>query len=390
MKSAAMNIDILKTVRPADFAAYLCAHRWILDEHYEDRESFWIQRDGTNSETELLLPLRVDFRDYALRVSDALETLEIVESRPRNAILKDIMTAIFDLVRVRGDNPNSRDGSLSLDAGVLLFDNTRKMVTSAARSTYEKRAQFIANMPDQVSDYLRKVRVGQTERGSYIVNILSPVVSESEEQQLFSTEPYEQADSFDRRVMRTLADGLEAAHSAVGEFVRDPYYKNFQNAVQSGVSANLCEAIAKIGQSGENSGGEVDVRWSLVRPAQEEVARKVYFSAMDIPIIEEAGRRLRSTPSREEQIRGYVTKLAIERGLGGQGSVTITTLIEDKLRKVTVALSPAPYQKAVRAHEEDQPIVCYGKLERRGKSFFLRDPCNLQILREDEESTVEF
>lgn len=389
MKSAAMNIDVLKRVRPSDFAAYLRAHHWVLDEHYEDRESFWTQEDGPNSETELLLPLRIDFRDYALRVSDALETLEIVERRPRNYILKDIMTAIFDVVRVRVDSPNSRDGSLILDAGIILFDNTRKMVTSAARATYEKRAQFIANMPDQVSDYLRKVRIGQTERGSYIVNILSPVVSESEEQQLFSTEPYEQADSFDQRVMKTLADGLEATHLAAEESVRDPYYKNFEDAVQSGVSANLCEAIAKIGQSGENSGVEIDVRWSLVRPAQEETTRKVYFSATDIPVIEEAGRRLRSTPSREEHIRGYVTKLAREKRIGGEGSVTITTLIEDKLCKVTVSLSPTPYQKAVRAHEEDRPIVCYGKLERRGKSFFLRDPRNLQILREEEDA-VEF
>lgn len=388
MKAAARNIDILKTVRPADFAAYLRAHNWVLDEHYEDRESFWIQGHGRNSETELLLPLRVDFRDYALRVSDALETLEIVEGRPRNDILKDIMTAIFDVVRVRVENPNSRDGSLSLDAGVLLFDNTRKMVTSAARATYEKRAQFIANMPDQVSDYLRKVRVGQTERGSYIVNILSPFVADSDEQQLFSTEPYEQADSFNRRVIKTLADGLEATQSAAGESVRDPHYKKFEEAIQAGVSANLCEAIAKIGQSGENSGVEVDMRWALLRPSREETNRKVYFSAMSIPVIEEASRRLRSTPSREQRIQGHVIKLARERSLGGQGLITVSTLIEDKLRKVTIELSSGPYQRAVRAHEGDQPIACYGKLERRGKSFFLRDARNLQIVREDEEDTV--
>jgi hypothetical protein len=143
-------------------------------------------------------------------------------------------------------------------------------------------------------------------------------------------------------------------------------------------------------QSGENSGVEVDLRWALVRPAQDEANRKVYFSAMDISIIEEAGRRLRSTPSREEQIRGYVIKLARNKGLGGEGSITISTLIEDKLRKVTVELSSAPYQRAVHAHEEDRPIACYGKLARRGKSFFLRDPRNLQIVKEDDEDAVAF
>jgi hypothetical protein len=364
-----MNMDVLKRVRPNDFAAYLRAHNWVLDERNEDRESFWTSGSGS-SENELILPLRTDFRDYALRVSEALETLEMAERRPRDVILEEIVTAIFDVVSVRVDNPNSRDGSLRLDDGVQLFENARKMVTSAARSTYEKRAQFIANMPDQVSEYLRRVRVGQTDRGSYIVNILSPVVSESDEEQLFSTEPYEQEDSSDRRVMQTLAEGLEATHSAVKDNVHDPYYKKFEEAVQMGVSANLCEAIAMIGQSGGNTGVEVDLRWALVRPPQESANRKVYFSAVAIPIIEEAGRQLRSTPSREQLLRGYVIKLAREKGLGEAGSITIATVIEDKLRKVGVDLNAAPYQRAVRAHEEDQPIALFGKVERRGKSFF--------------------
>jgi hypothetical protein len=386
VKAAAMNKDILKRVRPNDVAAYLRAHNWVLDEHYEDRESFWSSGTGPG-ETELLLPLRMDFRDYALRVSDALEVLEVAEGRPRNDILKEIVTAIFDVVRVRVDNPNSRDGSLTLDDGVQLFDNARKMVTSAARSTYEKRAQFIATMPDQVSDYVRKVRVGQTERGSYIVNILSPVISDYDEERLFSTEPYEQEDSFDRRVMHTLAEGLEATYSAAKENVYDPRYAKFEEAVPVGVSANLCEAIAKIGQSGGNTGVEIDLRWALARPPQESRNHKTYFSAVAIPIIEEAGRQLRSTPSREQLLRGYVIKLAREKGLGEAGSITISTVIEDKLRKVGVDLSAAQYQRAVRAHEEDQPIALFGKVERRGKSFLLRDPRDLEVVREDEEDT---
>lgn len=175
VKSAARDTDILRTVRPADLATYLCAHNWRLDEHYEDRESFWSYEPDLQSGYELLLPLKTEFRDYALRVSEALETLEIVERRSRNDILKDIVTAIFDVVRVRVDSPRFHDGSIGLDDSVALFENARKMVTSAARSAYQPRAQFITGMPDQVADYVRKVRVGQTERGSYVVNILSPL-----------------------------------------------------------------------------------------------------------------------------------------------------------------------------------------------------------------------
>lgn len=185
--------------------------------------------------------------------------------------------------------------------------------------------------------------------------------------------------------MRTLARGLEAAHSAAEESLRDPQLKKFEEAVPDGVSANLCEAIAQIGQSGENSGVEVDLRWALARPAQDETYQKVYFSAADIPIIEEAGRRLRSTVSPEEQLKGYVTRLSREKRLGDEGTVTIRGLVDDRLRRVTVELDASNYQRAVRAHEEDQPVVCFGRLERRGKSTFLRDPRNLQIVADDAE-----
>jgi hypothetical protein len=386
VKSAARDAEILKTIRPGDLAAYLRARHWALREHYENRESFWTHDADPLSAHELLLPLRTEFKDYALRISEALETLEVVEGRPRDFILKDIMTAIFDVVRVRVENPNSRDGSIGLDDGVALFENARKMVTSAARSTYRASPQFVTGMPEEVADYLRKVRVGQTERGSYVVNILSPVIPDTEQDQLFSTEPYELEDSFERRVMQTLSTGLEAAHTAARESVQDPYFKKFEEAVPRGVSANLCEAIADIGKSGESSGVEVDLRWALARPVHDQVDRRVYFPAFDIPIIEEAGRRLRSTPSREERIQGYVTRLSREKGLGGEGTITIVSFIDDKLRRITVELRPTAYQRAVRAHEQDQPVVCYGRLERRGKSFFLRNARKLQIVADTEEN----
>ena len=155
------------------------------------------------------------------------------------------------------------------------------------------------------------------------------------------------------------------------------------------MSANLCEAIADIGKSGESSGVEVDLRWALARPVQDQGDRKVYFPAIDIPVIEEAGRRLRSTPSREERIQGYVSRLAREKGLGGEGKITIVAFIEDRLRRITVELRSADYQRAVRAHEQDQPVTCYGRLERSGKSFFLRRARSLQIVPETEQNPAE-
>jgi len=309
----------------------------------------------------------------------------VVERRPIDDILRDVMTAAYDLVRVKVENPRYVDGSAKLDDGVTLFDNARKMMASAARSTVDPRPQFVAGMPNEVTDYLGRVRLGQTERGSYIVNILSPATRYAEELLLFSPERFEREDSFERRVTRTLGRALEATQYAVGQAVQDTELKRFEEAVPVGVSANLCEAIAKIGQSGANTGVHVNLRWALARQPEGEESLNVYFSAIHIPVIEEAGKRLRSTPSREERIEGHVVRLARDRRLEESGVIAIQTILEDRLRRIAVELPPEDYQRAVRAHEEDSPISVYGKLARRGKSFYLQDPRNVEIASNTEE-----
>jgi hypothetical protein len=389
VKASTSDPNLLRSVRPADLAAYLRARHWVPEERDDDRDWFWTLPGRSGEEIELLVPLKPDFKDYPLRVSEVLETLGMAESRPLADILRDVVTVTYDLIRVRVDNPRYADGSLKLDDGVSLFDNARKLMASAARSAYDPRPQFVAGMPNEVTDYLNRVRLGQTERGSYIVNLLSPTMRFPEQDQLFPTERFEREGSFERRVTHTLARALVAARSAVGQSVEDPLMKKFEEAVPVGVSANLCEAIAEIGQSGRDTGVEIDLRWALSRPVEGREDLKVYFRAIDIPVIREAGKLLRSTPSREERIEGYVVRLTRERGLGDEGTVSIQSLIEDKLRRITVELPPSAYQRAVRAHEADRKVACYGKLQRRGKTFFLREPRGLEILDDSGDDAEE-
>jgi len=389
VKAPTSDPNLLRSVRPADLVAYRRARHWAPEELDDDRDWFWTFGESSGEELELLVPLKPNFKDSPLRVSEALATIETAEGRPPADILRDVVTATYDLIRVRVDNPRYPDGSLQLDDGVSLFDNARKLMASAARSAYDPRPQFVAGMPNEVTSYLNRVRLGQTERGSYIVNLLSPTMRYPEQDQLFSTEQFESEDTFERRVTYTLARALEATRSAVEQSVEDPFMKKFDEAVPVGVSANLCEAIAEIGQSGRDTGVEVDLRWALSRPVADREDLSVYFRAIDIPVIRKAGKHLRSTPSREERIEGYVVRLARERGLEDQGTVSIQSLIEDKLRRITVELMPSAYQRAVRAHEADRKVACYGKLERQGKTFFLREPRRLEVLEDSEEDDEE-
>lgn len=368
------DIDTLKAVQPLEFAAYLRANGWQESEHVPERASVWSLGGGSDGGYEILLPLRRDFKDFANRMSEALQTLEVAEQRSQLEILEELATTATDVVRVRVNPTDSANGSLPIDRGVDLFQRAREMMLAAACAAVEPRNQYQTRKSSKAVEYLSKVHIGQTERGSYAVNILSRVAPSLESGTLFPTEPCEEADPFERLVTRTLARALEATRTAAEYSAATGTMEYFTRAVESGVSANLCEAIVGMNESGGGEGVKVGLCWAPTRPIRESVLRGVSFSADAMPLIEEAARIFRKSPTQEGfEVEGYVIRLD-RREVGGEGTVTITSFVGDSPRLVSVKLSAEGYHSAIQAHEYGIQVVCYGNLIKQGTQFVLVNP----------------
>ena len=112
--------------------------------------------------------------DYARRVMNILETLSKVEQRDDRAILRDLSLASFDLVRVLMPE-DSADGSVSVSSGVTAFQESQNLLLAAACSASRPQRVFRAGSHQEASEYMNSVRFGQTEMGSFVVTLLSPV-----------------------------------------------------------------------------------------------------------------------------------------------------------------------------------------------------------------------
>lgn len=380
MKATVRDIEALKSVQPLEFAAYLRASGWREYEHLPERASVWSLNDGSGGGYEILLPLRRDFRDFTARISEALQTLEVVEQRSQLDILGELATTVADVVRVRVNPLVSANGSIPIDRGVDLFQRAREMMLAAACAAVEPRSQYQTRKPNKAVEYLSKVHIGQTERGSYVVNILSrvaPTLEPSvllERGELFPTEPFE-TDPFERLVTKTLAEALEATRSAAEYSGATGTMEHFTQAIRSGVSANLCEAIVGMSQSGGGEGLEIGLRWSPARPMRDGAPHNVSFSADAIPLIEEAARVFRKTPTQEGfEVEGYVVKLDRREPLGGEGVITILSIVEDSSRLISVKLDAEDYDRAIQAHKNGIKVTCYGNLVKQGSQFVLLNP----------------
>jgi len=371
--------EVLNSLRPVDVISYLRAAGWSREADIGDKASIWVNTG--NPAFDLVVPLRRDAADFAIRIAEVLGILEAVEQRSQEQLLKDLLTASADLVRIRALAAQTADGTIPLDLAATFVHHAREMVMAAACATVTPRAYWARRKPTKASEYMERVRMGQTERGSYVLTIHSPVPPA-----LRTETPAESP--FERRVMRTLTRSLVSVLTAAQQATETGDLQPFRTAVHSGVSANLCDALVGLGQISPLKGVEVSVDWSKSRPVDSVPQWTMMIGADFFPIIEEASRLFKETEPREDfELSGFVEKL--ERPVGVDvGNVSVTTLIEDQPRRVIIELGDPEYQIAVRAHSDSRPISCTGNLSKEGRSFRLTNPRQFEVINIEDASEL--
>jgi hypothetical protein len=380
MKAAIRDTSSLQSLRPLEVAAYLRAEGWTEVKSDPGRVAYWektIDGDGI----EITLPLDPKFRDYPRRIAEAIEVLEIAEKRSQLEILNDLTVTLADVHRVRLQAAGSEDGTLAFSDGVRAYQQVRDMISAAACSAISPRACFRTRKPTEADAYLRKLRLGQSERGSYVMTVLSPVTPALTPETaprngvLFETE-----EPFERRAMTTLAHALEKVRVSAERAGTSGHIDSFSAAVREGVSSNLCAAVAGIVQDRTQLLGlSFEFTWSRARPQLATLPARIVIPPDALPIIEEAGRMLSATaPTEEFELHGIVVTLH-RTGDQKDGKVTVLGLVEGELRKVQLVLSETDYEVAIKAHQERAEVVCLGDLLKEGRSFELQNPRGFQI-----------
>ena len=378
-----MNDDLIKsavaeTVTPRGVHAYLAAHGWKRTGPYRgDRGDVYRRTDDRET---VLVPASTRFADYPIRILQLAEVVGRTEDRPPSVVLADLSLAAMDLIRVRLPRAHD-DYSLALDAGVDLLAGSRMLLLAAAYSTVRPQRQFRAGRNERASSYVSSVRLGQTEPGSFVVNLLVPVspsLAEPDHAHLF--EP-----PFERRANRTLVAGLRAMREATDLINRGDDIWAFDRRVPNGVSANLCSAAAHLVEVG--GGLEVSVSWALTRLAsleRDEQRATVTFQLPDALVLHEAARILSDRQERvDERIEGYVSALARDQS-EPEGRATIKVVIDGALTSVKADFSSSEYSKITEAHANRWSVSLEGDLRREGQRWHLSNPRDLTVMDDND------
>lgn len=381
MKAQILDVEALRAISPAALAAFARGEGWTKTDVFGTHADVY----GGTDRPEIILPRTDRLADYASAVSRLIDVFAKVTERDELATYRDLVGADRDVVRVRAFGGDD-DGSVLLDAGVKIVAQASDMLLAAACAAKTPQPLYRAGANKEANDYMRRVKLGQTEHGSFVVTLLAPVPPLLQPVQLPLDQAWANLDDepMERMVTRRLMSALEASRTAA-EMALSGDAAAFENAVASGVSANLCEAVA--GLIEQSHGLDISLTWARTRPTPE-AHRKVVFSQNDAEILNEAARNFRlRQPKADVTLYGTVHKLKRDQD-EVEGVVTLKAIVEDKMQSVRAILDQANYSTAVQAHDAQAQVIVTGDLERVGQRWQVTN-ANVRELPADDTTDDE-
>lgn len=362
----------LLAVSPAALSAYARAAGWKRQQPYRVHSDVYVGE----VRPDIIIPRTERLGDYASVVAALIDTFASVAGQDQLAVYRSLVTTDRDVVRVRA--AESEDGSVTLTAGVSLIDGAREMLLSAACSLRERQPVYRAGANREASDLLNRVRLGQTDHGSFVVTLLTPVVPPP--MPALFPDPDDRNAPIERRMTMRLVEALTAVRQAT-ERTAAGDKEAFGDAVAAGVSANLCEALVRLVEPFPTL--DVGVSWAQTRPVAT-ASNVVRFGQADAALLREAARSLRDrAPRPDVDLYGFVRLLTRGEEEDDDGIIGLATKIDGQPQSVKVVLERVDYERAIRAHHDRVPVVLNGDLDRMGQRWRLLNPRLTGVIRDD-------
>ena len=371
---------MLIAVSPMALSAYAQSVGWSRAEAFGDNSDVY----ANSLLPEIIIPRTSRLGDYAQVVARLISIFAQAAELEEIELYNNLVVSDRDVTRV-AVNDGTDDGTIDLEQGSNLVVGSREMYLAAACSLNRQSPVYRAGAHQEANECLRRIRIGQTERGSYVVTLLSPAIPPQLQAPLMPDSEIDD-DPMDRRISLRLAHALSSVRDATSRAISGDTTA-FTAAVPEGTSANLCEALVQMLEPFSHL--EVSMTWAKTRPLHRQ-KDTVRFSSEETSILREAARSFRSRePRLDFELFGSVQRLKRDDS-ETDGTVTLRASIDGRTQSVTAVLSESDYNRAIEAHRERAPIKMEGDLDRFGQRWRLVNPRITEVLMDEEdENQVE-
>ena len=358
----------LMAVSPSALSAYARAAGWGKVDTYGDHSDVY---DGEGL-PEILVPRTRQLGDYHSVIARLVEIFARVAEMDELALYRDLVTADRDVIKARAA---SESDTVDINEGVNLIAGSRDMLLATACSLHDPRAAYRTGSNREANDYLKQVRLGQTEPGSFVVTLLSPVIAPPVQTPLLPDD-LENIFPLARQMSMRLSQALRTTWIATEKSMGGDA-EAFSDTVLQGASANLCEALVQMIEPFPAL--DISLTWARTRPMTTP-RHRVSFTKDHVPILSEAARAFRDGEPQAD-VRLFCTVRRLRReDRETDGTVTFSASVQGRTQSVTAVLNQSDYNRAIDAHRKKEPVIVEGDLERFGQRWRLSNPRIVEVI----------
>lgn len=360
--------------------AYLQSKQWFEDGKIRSVATIWHRHQDVDAEVVLPIP---SAKDYRQRVRDALAAIASFERRAVFDVIGDVKRLFSNVITVRVIHADTEDGTIPINDGVLLISKAKDLLSAAAQAVYAKRRHFFGPAPKDARNYLDTLLLGQTEIGSYVVNVIAPNQTNFHVDRAVADSAIADAVPIGQAITLNLVTGLEALSRASTTYEEVGDLKAFDDAVLSGASANLCDALLGFSGAEHNRTFEITVT-AAAGPMFEREPRKFEFDGKHVKVLEKVSDYYKDDYVLPDRVlTGHITKLVRPKDETA-GTITLDSILGDVERKVRVTLTGDDYHLAVIAHDNGQMVRVQGDVHIKSKTAELLSPRNFGVIKAED------
>lgn len=352
--------------------SYLSSHGWTNAGPWGERPATIYSKDSGGTIWEVLVPTRDTVADYAESMAESISVLAEYEERSQLDVFQDLSASGADVIRLSSSNGLGRE-PLSLRQSATLLNDAFDLLAAAARAAERPQATYRGKMSSDVADYLDQVHPLPGYEGGFGLTLHSPVPAGFGQQDFGD----DYAPPFSRLTTIKLAQALEFSRNAISKAVTEGSIEPFRQAVDFGVSANLCNSIAELAKQAH--GINIELAWAEVRPANVPDSH-FQFSSSSADTLQEVAKSFRFLePSYDEQVIAQVVRL--ERDVEEfDGKAVIVSVRDGRPARMNVEFQQSAYDVVINAFRHHASISLDGDVHPVGRNLELRNPRNLIIV----------
>lgn len=348
------DLTLLQSARIVEF---LDAEGWAVrhDAGYGPDASVFAHRTGA----EVIVIRNQSDRFYAHVVHNMLETVAEVNGTSYQSVCQAIRYLRRDTIRFRVADEDA------------VRPNDFADLTKGAYTTWKAAVNAVLTGSNERKRYWRDARVEQTERGSFVVPLVSPLLLNTEQLNLWAPDdgdlPY-------RSVTRVFQRNLVAARGSL-DMALNGGSLSVEEARQQGVTLKVCEGLLRAIKPFQ----KVDCRISE-SPLPRRTTRPptaVTFKQVDVQLLKEAVSRMKlkhHPEARKTSVSGYLqTFKHVVDSEDHQATMKIYRGTNET-QTINILLDKEQYNLAFLLHRDEEQVDAIGTLEKTGvRTWVMRE-----------------